>query len=630
MPTVVITNSSGANSSGTGASFTAIGLSDGEDLSATTNDIGRIQDFNIINRGFDYATTPLVSLKNMDVLTNDLQSNQIVLEGQSVWQGGSTNAAAVFKATVDDVYRANATYSVIRLYNYSGTVNTALPLQVNTSSGNIAVTALLQTAAISFNKVSPAVDVVYPHYYGDGLAKANAEFLNGLIQYNGYYLNTDGFISADKKIQNNNYFHNFSYEIQAEKSLSDYSKTVYSTAHPAGMQLLSKYLIKDLLPVGATVESKISLTNPSAASTNVTVGAFDTGGRAFIRGSMGSIANVGDTIWIGGTLTERYQLKVITGVANTNTTPSMSMDFTANTFDMFPANTTILTLESNTAFIGDGRIRSTNNSNILYVSGNTSSLDSYIATGDFIRFNIADYRTNLLTYSEEFDQAIWGKTSSTVTANTVVAPDGTTTGDTFTEVAATAQHIIQQVITPISGREYTMSAYLKANTGNYGIVGLSGGGMGDVYVSVDLTTGFVTATLGTPTAYTVTNAGNGWWRISCTKTTTSTGSMGARLWLSDNGVNSSYAGSATRSIYIWGGQLEYASTPNGYIPTTSVSVKSSTSANAIYTSNVVAISGNTIQVNTLQHLITSNSTNRVYQVFPIYDNTTYQIITSAP
>lgn len=630
MPTIVINNSSGGPTAGAGASFTTIGLSDGENLSATTNDIGRIQDFNIINRGFDYASTPVVSLKNMDVLTNNLQSNQIVLVGQSVWQGGSTNVGAVFKATVDEVYRANSVYSVIRLYDYSGTVNTSLPLQVNTSSGNIAITALSQNASISFNGVNPAVDKPYPYYYGDGLAKANAEFLNGLIQYNGYYLNSDGFISADKKLQNNNYFHNFSYEIQAEKSLSEYSKTVYSTAHPAGMQLLSRYLIKDLLAVNATTRSNISLTNPSVAGTNVTAYAFDTNGRAVINGKMDGVANVGDTIWIGSALTGRYQLKIVTGVANTNTTPSLSIDFTSGVYDLFPANTTILTLESNTAFIGDGRIRTTNNSNIMYVTGNTSSLDPYITNGDYIRFNIADYRTNLLTYSEGFDQAIWGKTSSSITANTVSAPDGTTTADTFIEAAATAQHIIQQVSTPISGRDYTMSVYAKANTRRYVLVGLSGGGMGDMYVGVDLVTGLLTSTLGSPTAYSITSAGNGWWRISATKTSSSTGSMGARVWISPDGISSSYAGDGTSSIYIWGAQMEYSAAPGDYIPTTSVAVKSSKGTNTLYTANVVGISGNTIQVNTQQHLITTDSSNNLYQIFPSYVNTTYQIITSAP
>lgn len=41
-------------------------------------------------------------------------------------------------------------------------------------------------------------------------------------------------------------------------------------------------------------------------------------------------------------------------------------------------------------------------------------------------------RRNLLTYTEQFDNAAWTKTSVTVTANTAIAPDGTLTADLMT------------------------------------------------------------------------------------------------------------------------------------------------------------------------------------------------------
>ena len=44
-------------------------------------------------------------------------------------------------------------------------------------------------------------------------------------------------------------------------------------------------------------------------------------------------------------------------------------------------------------------------------------------------------RRNLLTYTEQFDNAAWPKTNATITANAAVAPDGTTTADTLTATA---------------------------------------------------------------------------------------------------------------------------------------------------------------------------------------------------
>ena len=44
---------------------------------------------------------------------------------------------------------------------------------------------------------------------------------------------------------------------------------------------------------------------------------------------------------------------------------------------------------------------------------------------------------NLVEYSEQFDNAYWGKTDSSITANSATAPNGTTTADTFTRTITT-------------------------------------------------------------------------------------------------------------------------------------------------------------------------------------------------
>lgn len=367
MPTVRVLNSSGGATSGANATFKVIGLSDGEDLAPQTDSIGKIQDFEIVNRGFDYANTPYISLKNMDVLTNDLSKNQIVLEGQIVWQGGTTWAGASFKGYVDEVYRPNADHSIIRIYDYSGLVNTALPLKINTASGNISVTPLLRTDSISFNGINPASSKTYPYYYGNGLAKANAEFLNGLIRYNGFYLNSDGFISADKKLQNKDYYHNFSYEIQSESSLEDYRDTIYRVAHPAGMQLLSKYLIKDLWTVDATVSSNLHYSNTQSTTNSNT----SYSSNVLYGNSSNFLANaaIGDLIVINTTssASQRQYTRLVTNVVDNNT----------------------LWLESPIGGVGDGRIRVTTGNANVFVYSNVYSVSESLAIDDNISFNIS-------------------------------------------------------------------------------------------------------------------------------------------------------------------------------------------------------------------------------------------------
>lgn len=392
-PSARVCNLSGAPSAGTGAEFDVLLLSDGEDIQTSATDIGKIQDFSIINRGFNYANTPLVSLKVADVLTNNLAANVIILGGESVWQGGSTNSGATFKATIDEIYRSDSTNTVIRVFNYSGSINTAADLKINTLSGNISTNVFHVNASISFNEVNPAEDRKYPIIYGDGLAKANAEFLNGLIKYNGFYLNTDGFISADKKLQNKDYYHNFSYEISSEKSLDDYKETIYRVAHPAGMQLLSKYLMKDIIQVTNGVASNLHMSNTANttnANTSYTSPAFYGNSSNFTT----TVSN-GDIIVIN--TTETASLKQYTRVV-TNVNSS-----------------SILWLESPIGGIGDGVLRVTSGNATVVVHSNGSAVTESLEVNDNLQFNIS---------GTVYDRYVTVISGNTVTLNTSVSATG--------------------------------------------------------------------------------------------------------------------------------------------------------------------------------------------------------------
>ena len=397
-PDILIRDTNTGNvSTGTGAIFDTYLLSDGEEFSAETSDIGRIQDFRIINRGFDYANTPVTSLKIVDVLTNSLTTAQIVLSGDSVWQGGATNVAATFLGTIDDVYRADSTNTVIRVFNYSGSINTAEPIKVATGSGNLVLAVSVANATISFNDINDAVERAYPHYYGDGLAKANTEFLRGLIKYGGFYLNTDGFLSADKKLQNADYYHNFSYEISSEKSLDDYSESVYRVAHPAGMQLLSKYLIKDTINEIVTVAANVYTSN-SLQTTNANTSY--TSNVLFGNNSNFTInTNIGDLIVINTTETAslKQYTRVVANVVNAN----------------------VIWLESAIGGIGDGRIRATNGNANVVIFANTSAVTESLEAGDNISFNIASTTYDRYVVSTPTSNIVVLNAAVTATGNVV-------------------------------------------------------------------------------------------------------------------------------------------------------------------------------------------------------------------
>ena len=172
---------------------------------------------------------------------------------------------------------------------------------------------------------------------------------------------------------------------------------------------------------------------------------------------------------------------------------------------------------------------------------------------------LEESRTNLLTYSEEFDNVDWSKTGTTVTANTTAAPDGTTTADTLTKTVSTG-FTEQGSIAVSSGVSYTYSVFAKANSLTW-LALRTVAGFTDDYFYFNLSTGTIgqSATQGTQS---IQKIPNGWYRCSVTATTTAT-TCGVRIY----GATADENPGGTGDIYIWGAQLEAGAFPTSYIPT---------------------------------------------------------------
>jgi len=177
---------------------------------------------------------------------------------------------------------------------------------------------------------------------------------------------------------------------------------------------------------------------------------------------------------------------------------------------------------------------------------------------------------NLFTYSEQFNDASWVKAGVSVTTNTTTAPDGTLTADSVIENSATAtQHRMAKFsISLTSGTTYTISAYVKRGVGSRNVqFGGSGTGVW-IRVYFDLTNGTVGSQVnGTGT---ITNVGDGWYKITATGVCDLTGNNTFFL-ANTNGTTSgseTYNGDGVSSIVWWGAQLESGSSATEYFPTT--------------------------------------------------------------
>jgi hypothetical protein len=178
---------------------------------------------------------------------------------------------------------------------------------------------------------------------------------------------------------------------------------------------------------------------------------------------------------------------------------------------------------------------------------------------------------NLFTYSEQFDNADWSKSSGTITANSTTAPNGTTTADTFTGNGALSNHDFFEGFT--GGANTTASIYVKKNTAQFVYISLNYQSSGvnwatGVYDLDNLTTATFQSGGVTNQVATITDEGNGWRRITLSVATANT-TLFCMYGLSNSmsptlGSRGRVENSSSQSFYAWGAQVVEGSTAKDY------------------------------------------------------------------
>ena len=208
---------------------------------------------------------------------------------------------------------------------------------------------------------------------------------------------------------------------------------------------------------------------------------------------------------------------------------------------------------------------------------------SFTTSGDLDTNALLSFvgNNNIITYSQQFDNASWSKSGVSITPNGATAPDGTLTADIYLETTAVTTHFITKgTMTIPTDSSWNSSIYIKKGinntaTNNNIIISRDFSNMGGGYYGGDkaifnLDTGNIVTrdftALGLEGA-TMSSVGNGWFRLQMWGRTTTAYSNGVPLCIGrayydangnlQNPTQRYVAGQTDGEYYIWGAQFTY-------------------------------------------------------------------------
>jgi len=171
---------------------------------------------------------------------------------------------------------------------------------------------------------------------------------------------------------------------------------------------------------------------------------------------------------------------------------------------------------------------------------------------------------NLVQNSEQYNAGTWTLAYLSISTNSGIAPNGTTTADLLYPSSSQAYcYASTTSISVVAGQIYTQSVYFKSSGFRWGIVDNMAGSPGAWF---DLLNGVVGNVTSGCTA-SIENIGNGWYRCSVSSVAQS-GTNYADFRMSDANGGGAVTANGTDGLLAWGFQLNIGSTAKPYFPTT--------------------------------------------------------------
>lgn len=191
-------------------------------------------------------------------------------------------------------------------------------------------------------------------------------------------------------------------------------------------------------------------------------------------------------------------------------------------------------------------------------TGNLTAIqEAFTASANFAQpsFKQEDAAIQLLFQSGALTTGPWGTTAATPTLNSIMAPDGTTTGLLLVEDNTSNEHKVAQAINKAaSAIVYTFGFWVKKRDRRYVLVYVLDASI-NCQKLVDLDNGSI-STLYDPTSasigHTITPGPNGWFLVTSTFTSGANATLVTQLAMANSsGTTSNYLGDGVSGNYFW-------------------------------------------------------------------------------
>jgi hypothetical protein len=292
---------------------------------------------------------------------------------------------------------------------------------------------------------------------------------SGTVQFPGRYIDTKGFLSWNNRLQDNEYYQEFSYVIRVEELLTKYKEVVKTLLHPAGTKMFGDYNIRstvnsavqfvDSAPLIArrSVRERITATSTQNSAVNYANSNFAEAVSSATTQAATFIANTNITETVTVTVSD-----VATYIANTFATESVTTDHTQDV--TYTANT----------FAAES-ITSTSTQDVTYTA-NTSRSESVLAVASHeatYTANTFDTETITVAATHQGQRfALMSGVYATVQyANTVIQAYATAQIAPYAQIPVGAFDGTPRLVTSGTGATFANGA-ITANTGSISVGGI--------------------------------------------------------------------------------------------------------------------------------------------------------------